>query len=105
MSTGSAVEQVVLATGEVSQVRLPGRAQVIGYTRPRGQGLLGWRQARSGARLSRYRLTGRLAGVLAAGRYASTAVYSGTGSTLAVAAYRGIEVVTNRGGVVRMLSA
>lgn len=103
VSTGRAVEQVVLATGEVSQVRLPDRAQVIGYTRPSGQGLLGWRQARSGARLSRYRLTGRLARVLAAGRYASTAVYSRTGSTLAVAAYRGIEVVSNRGGVVRML--
>ena len=38
VSTGSAVEQVVLATGQVSQVRLPGRAQVIGYTRPHGGG-------------------------------------------------------------------
>lgn len=103
VSTGRAVQQVVLATGQDSQVRLPGRAQVIGYTRPDGQGLLGWRLARSGARLSRYSLTGRLATVLAAGRYASTAVYSPTGSTLAVAAYRGIEVVSNRGGVPRML--
>jgi hypothetical protein len=103
VSTGSAVEQLVLATGQISQVRLPGRAQVIGYTRPSGRDLLGWRQAGPGARLSRYRLTGHLATVLATGRYASTAVYSSTGSTLAVAAYQGIEVVSNHGGVLRTL--
>jgi transposase len=56
----------MLATGKVSHFRLADKAQVIGYTRPRGQGLLAWLQAGSHFELSRYRLTGPGAAVLPA---------------------------------------
>jgi hypothetical protein len=58
LGTGGALEQVRLATGTVSHLRLPGGAQVIGYTRPSGNGLLCWRQTRFHFQLSRYQLTG-----------------------------------------------
>lgn len=102
-TTAGAVEQVVLATGKVSRVRLPGQVQVIGYTRPRGLGLLGSRRAGSGFQLARYRLNGRLAKVLVADADSITAVYSGTGTTLAVGARQGIWLASNHGGVIRAL--
>ena len=102
-TTGEGLEQVVLATGKVSRVRLPGTAQVIGYTRPAGQGLLAWRQAGSRAQLARYRLTGQVARVLATGARDYTAVYSPAGATLAVAGAKGVQLVSNNGGVIRAL--
>lgn len=84
------LEQVVLMTGKVTRFRLAGNAQVIGYTRPGGQGLLGWRQAGSRVQLARYRLTGHLAKVLAVGAQDYTAVYSPTGDMLAVAGTSGV---------------
>jgi hypothetical protein len=53
LGTGGALKQLRL----VSHLRLPGRAQVIGYTRPSGNGLLGWRQTRSHVQLAQYQLT------------------------------------------------
>jgi hypothetical protein len=102
-TTGQGLEQVVLATGKVSRVRLPSAVQVIGYTRPAGQGLLGWRRAGSRFQLARYRLTGRLARVLAVGADDFTAVYSPAGATLAVAGATGVQLVSNDGGVIRVL--
>jgi hypothetical protein len=103
-STSGAVEQVVLKTGRLSRIRLPGKAQVIGYTRPRGLGLFGWR-AETGARfqLARYRLDGHLAKILVTGSQSVTAIYSPAGKALAAGARHGVWLVSNRGGLIRDL--
>jgi len=106
VSLAGALEQVVLATGRVLHFRLAGQAQVVGYARPLGHALLGWRQAGSRFQLSRYRLTGGLAKVLvtSADDLITVAVYSPAGNTLAVAARHGVQLVSDRGGVIRTLS-
>lgn len=104
LSTGGALEQVRLTTGTVSHLRLPGGAQVIGYTRPSGNGLLGWRQTRSHFQLARYQLTGQLASILASGLPGIAAVYSATGTMLAVQGRSGIRLVSTTGGVIGTLT-
>jgi hypothetical protein len=104
VSTSGPLEQVVLATGKVSRFRLPGGAQALAYTRPSGQGLLGWRQVGSRMQLARYRLTGQLAKVLISDTSSISAVYSGNGGTLAVGGPHGVLLVSNRRGrVIRAL--
>ena len=103
VSSSGPLEQVVLATGKISRFRLPGEAQVIAYTRPSGQGLLGWRQVGSRTQLARYRLTGELAKVLISDTSTIAAVYSSKGSALAVGGPHGVLLVSNRGGVIRGL--
>jgi hypothetical protein len=102
--TGQPLEQVTLATGKVTRFRLAGKADVLGYTRPAGQGLLGIRPAgKSGTQLARYTLTGRLAKVLSTGPDEFSAVYSPSGATLAVGGAGGVHLVSNDGGVLRRL--
>lgn len=96
-------QQVVLATGKLSRIGVPAAAQLIGYTRPRGDGLLGWQQAGSRARLATYRLTGALDRVLAVGPDDDTAVFSPSGAAVAVAGAWGVQLVSGRGGVIRAL--
>ena len=103
-ATAGGVEQVTLATGRVSRpAELAGQASVLGYTRPDGLNLLGWRQAGPRAQLARYSLTGALTKVLATGPDAGAAVYSGDGTALAVGAARGLQLVSNSGAVIRSL--
>ena len=102
-TAAGALEQVILATGKVSHIRLPGQTQAIGYTRPSGQGLLGWRLVGSHYQLARYHLNGRLAKVLMSGALGISAVYSGTGATLAVQAPHGLWLLSNHGGLLRAL--
>jgi len=98
------LEQLVLATGKVTRLRLAGQAAVIGYTRPDGLNLLGSQQVGLRTRLARYTLTGRRDKVLTTiGMPYAGAVYSATGTMLAVAAPRGLELVSNGGGVIRTL--
>jgi hypothetical protein len=99
----STMEQVVLATGKLNFFRLPGQAAAIGYTRPRGLGVLGFRTEKSGFELARYRLDGELAKELVPDAQTDTAVYSPSGATLAVGARRGVWLVSNDGGVIRTL--
>jgi hypothetical protein len=100
------LQQVTLATGAASRpFQLAGQADVIGYTRPGGLNLLGSRQAGSRTQLARYSLTGALAKVLTAGPGVGGAVYSGSGTTVAVGANRGLHLVSNAGGVIRTLPA
>jgi hypothetical protein len=98
------MEQVTLATGRVTPVRLPAQASVIGYTRPSGLNLLAWRQL-TGSRveLARYRLTGALTRVLGGGPDLAGAVDSADGTVLAVAAGHGLQLVSNSGRVIRTL--
>jgi TolB protein len=103
-ATAGAIEQVTLATGAVSRpVKLAGQASVIGYTRPSGLNLLGWRQVGARQQLARYSLTGAVTKILATGPDAAAAVYSGDGTTLAVGAARGVQLVSNSGAVIRSL--
>jgi hypothetical protein len=104
LGSGGALEQLRLATGKVSHLRLPGKAQVIGYTHPNGNSLLGWRQTRSHVQLAQYQLTGQLAGILASGLPGIAAVYSATGAMLAAQGQAGIRLVSTDGGVIRTLT-
>ena len=103
------VEQVTLATGAVSKpVKLAGQASVIGvigYTRPSGLNLLALRWFGAREQLARYSLTGALTKILATGTGTDLGpgVYSGDGTTLAVGAARGLQLVSNSGEVVRSL--
>jgi hypothetical protein len=101
--SGTGLEQLVLATGHVRQFRLAGGAEAIGYTRPRGRGLLGWQQVGSRVRLARYGLAGRLARILTTGAGDYTAVYSSAGTALAVAGGSGLQLVGSNGGTIRSL--
>ncbi len=104
ISTSSGVfEQLVLASGKISRFRLPARADVLGYTRPRGRELLGWSEHRKSTQLARYRLTGRLDKVLIAHALNVEAVYAGNGRMLAVSASQGIRLIGRNGGILRML--
>jgi TolB protein len=96
---GAGLEQVVLATGKITRFHLAGHANLIGYTRPDGLNLLGWR----GYRLARYSLTGQLTRVLATGASVGSAVYSNDGTMLAAGGPHGVELVSNGGGVLRHL--
>jgi hypothetical protein len=99
------MEQLTLATGRVSHIRMPSGVPgfTIGYTRPAGQGLLAFRAVRGGSQLMRLSLTGRLVKVLATGPHDGTAVYSASGATIAVAGATGLQLVSTNGGVIRRL--
>ncbi len=104
--TGSeAQEQIVLATGRIRPVRLPQQEQVVGYTRPTGQGLLAWRASFTSThvRFARYNLDGRRVKLLTSGAANVSAVYSRSGAVLAVGAQQGIWLVSNNGGIRRKL--
>ena len=103
-STGS-LEQITLASGRVSRFQLAGQASAIAYTRPDGLNILGWRSAGSRYRLARYTTAGALARTLVTGPDAASAVYASNGDTLAVGASRGLQLVSNGGGVIRALHA
>jgi TolB protein len=102
--SGTRLEQVVLATGHVRDFRLAAGAEAIGYTRPRGRGLLGWQQVGSRVRLARYSLTGHLGQILITGSGDYTAVYSPGGAALAVAGASGLQLVGSNGGTIRILA-
>jgi TolB protein len=98
------LDQLVLATGKITTIKLPREAMIIGYTLPTGHGLLAWQgNGHHQIRLSRYNLTGRLAKVLISDGEAVSAVYSDSGAVLAVTALNGVWLVSNNGRVTRKL--
>jgi hypothetical protein len=104
--TGSKYEQLTLATGKLTAGQLPGRAQAAGYTLPDGLNILGITEGSSGSApstVARYSLAGRLLNVLTRGVNESTAVYAANGTVLAVSGSKGLELVSNVGGVIRSL--
>jgi hypothetical protein len=103
---GSGYEQLTLATGKLTVGKLAGQAQPIGYTLPDGLNILGVSEDTSGsspATVARYSLAGQLVRVLTRGVNENTAVYSANGATLAVSWTKGLELVSNGGGVIRSL--
>jgi hypothetical protein len=97
------VEQLNLTTGKLSRFTLAGQASAIGYTYPDGLNILGVRESGGQWTLARYSLTGALTKVLSRGRFASTGLYSGNGTELAVPAATGLTLVSNAGPVIRQL--
>lgn len=96
-------EQITLATGAVRHFTLAGHAQAIGYTRPSGQNILGYTLNGRTGTIARYSLTGKLVKVLTRGTNQYQAIYSADGTVLAVSGAKGIELVSNAGGVLRHL--
>ena len=104
--TGSTYEQLTLATGKLTTGKLAGQAQPMGYTLPGGQNILGVTEASRGglpSTVARYSLAGKLLAVLTRGVNENTAVYAANGTTLAVSGSKGLELVSNAGGVIRSL--
>ena len=104
--TGSKYEQLTLATGKLTAGQLPGRAQPDGYTLPDGLNILGVAEGSTStapSTIARYSLAGRLLKVLTRGVNESTAVYAANGTVLAVSGSKGLELVSNVGGVIRSL--
>jgi hypothetical protein len=104
--TGSKYEQLTLATGKLTAGRLAGQAQPMGYTLPDGQNILGITEGSTGtapATVARYSLAGKLLKVLTRGVNENTAVYAANGIALAVSGSKGLELVSNAGGVIRSL--
>jgi hypothetical protein len=102
--TGSKYEQLTLATGKLTAGQLPGRAEAVGYTLPDGLNILGVTDGGSApSTVARYSLAGRLLKVLTRGVNEDTAVYEANGTALAVSGSKGLELVSNAGGVIRAL--
>jgi hypothetical protein len=96
--------QLNLVTGRLTHVRLPQQLDLIGYTWPTTSGLLGAREVKGSVQLARYSLTGRRLQILATGPQANVVAYSDNGTTLAVPAAKGVELVNaSTGHLVRSL--
>jgi hypothetical protein len=96
------VEQLTLATGQVSRFVLPGDATPIGYTTPRGLAIVAGQPAGNGTSLARYSLSGTLVqplGYSADGQvlYAPSGIEFLTGSS------HGLKLVSNLGSLIRQL--
>ncbi len=96
--------QLVLATGHVEDIGLPAAQDPIGYTMPDGLNLLASYIPASGPdEVLRYNLAGQLQKVLVSGHDIYATVDNPDGATLAVSGDRGLELVSNLGGVIRKL--
>jgi TolB protein len=103
-ATAGGLEQIVLATGKARRLRLARQSSALAYSRPSGLNILGWRQPATGQiQLARYGLTGKLAKVLASGSNAASAVYAAAGDKLAVGGAKGVQLISNGGGLIRSL--
>jgi hypothetical protein len=99
------VEQVSLVTGKViGKFGLPREVEPIGYTRPDGLNLLA---TNDDSQLVRYALQGHQHKVLGRVNDAvpSVALYTPDGTEIVAAAPKGLEVVSNAGGIVKRLPA
>jgi TolB protein len=96
--------QLNLQNGKVTRISPQGSVQLIGYTRPHGLNILGVTGTGRFVKLARFSLTGTLLKVLASGdNYTLSAIDSADGTTLAVTADKGLELVSNAGGLIRQL--
>ena len=101
------VHQLNLRTGKFASFLLPANVAVIGYTRPDGLNILATRgtpnSLRSKLRLLRYNLRGTLQRTLATVQDLGQVAYQPAGSELAAGSLRGLELISNAGGVIRAL--
>jgi hypothetical protein len=93
------MQQLVLATGRVTTFRLPAAVQaVIGYTDPDGKNILAVDDG-----IVRFSLTGAFQARLIKGTRYGTALSVPTGTSYVVNGRNGVELVSNRGGIIRTL--
>jgi hypothetical protein len=96
------VEQLTLATGQMSTFVMQGAASPIGYTTPHGLNILAGRPSGSGTSLGRYSLSGRL--VQSLGYSADGLVlYSPAGTEFVTGTSSGLKLVSNAGALLRNL--
>jgi hypothetical protein len=96
------VEQLTLATGQISTFVMQGTASPIGYTTPRGQNIVAGRPSGFGTSLGRYNLSGRL--VQSLGYSADGLVlYSPAGTEFVTGTSNGLKLVSNAGALLRNL--
>ena len=96
------VEQLTLATGQVTRFALPGGATPIGYTTPSGLNIVASRLSGSQTILARYSLSGRL--IRSLGSSADGAVlYEPNGAAFVTGTSSGLKLVSNDGPLIRKL--
>jgi hypothetical protein len=96
-------EVLTLATGQVSTFAMPGEANPIGFTTPRGLDILGGQPSGNGTSLARYSLSGQLLqrlGYSADGQV----LYAPSGTEFATGTGHGLKLVSNGGTLLRNLS-
>ncbi len=99
------VYQLQLRTGKISGITLPRRVSAVAYTRPDGLNILAQKSSptSNAVTLQRYNLAGKLQATLAAVPDFEGTAYQPAGTQLAVGVRRGLELVSNGGGVIRQL--
>jgi hypothetical protein len=96
------VEQLTLATGQMTTFVMQGAVSPIGYTTPHGLNIVAGRPSGSGTSLARYNLSGRL--VQSLGYSADGQVlYSPSGTEFLTGASNGLKLVSNGGALLRGL--
>jgi TolB protein len=96
------VENLTLATGQVTTFALPGGATPIRYTTPGGLNIVAGRQSGSQTILARYDLSGRLARPLGSSADGSV-LYQPSGAGFVTGTSSGLKLVSNGGALVRKL--
>ena len=106
-ATREHLHQLQLRTGHVSSFTLPKDVIAIGYTRPDGLNILAEKgtaeSPTSKLTLQRYGLTGKLQKSLATITDLGQVAYESGGAAIAAGALRGLELISNAGGVIRRL--
>jgi hypothetical protein len=101
------VYQVQLRTGAVTGFTLPARVSAVGFTRPDGLNILAEKgtatSLNSKITLQRYSLAARLQKTLATVTDLGGVAYQPAGAELAAGSLRGLELISNGGGVIRSL--
>jgi TolB protein len=101
------VYQLQLRTGAITAFTLPANVLAVAYTRPNGLAILAQKgiatSLTSKLTLQRYSLTGRLQRSLATISDLGQIAYQPAGAQLAAGSLRGLELVSNQGGVIRSL--
>jgi TolB protein len=104
MTDSGQLEQLTLGTGKVTRFGMAGQAQAAGYTRPAGQNIIGTTLTSSGnTMIGRYSLTGRLLKQLTVTVNGASVMSSADGRTLITDTSKGLELISNLGGVIRSL--
>ena len=95
-------EVLTLATGQVSTFVMPGEANPIGFTTPRGLNIVAGQPSGSGTSLARYSLSGQLLqrlGYSADGQV----LYAPSGTEFLTGTSHGLKLVSNGGALIRNL--
>jgi hypothetical protein len=96
------VEQLTLASGQMSTFVMQGSATPIGYTTPDGLNIVASRPSPPGYSLARYSLSGRLTRALGSSADGQV-LYAPSGTEFVTGASDGLKLVSNNGTLLRQL--